>query len=92
MHQKLTNAEKHELQHRRIAEAEDAYDAAPNRTGADKLHRRELGKKAWWTLTGHMRAMHDVRGQAPFLRKSYEDVVRWHDRLHVEESVVARER
>lgn len=76
---------RHELQHRRIAEAEEAYDLAPRKTGADRIHRRELGKRMWWNLTGHMRAMHHIHGQCPFLRKSYEDVVMWHERLHAEE-------
>lgn len=84
MHKPLTEHEKHELQHRRIAEAEDAYDAAPKRSGLDKYRRRELYKRMWWNLTGHMRAMHGVTGRAPFLSKTYEDVVRWHERLHAE--------
>ena len=80
----MTEAEKHERQHTLIADAEDAYDHAPRRNEADKIHRCELGKKAWWQLTGHMRAMHGVRGQAPFLFKTHEEVVRWHERLHIE--------
>lgn len=82
---KLTEIERHELQHRCIAEAEDSYDAAPRRSGADRIHRRELGKNAWWALTGHLRAMHNIRGQAPFLRKTYEDVVKQHEQLHIDE-------
>lgn len=85
-HRVLTQPEKHELQHRLIAEAKDAYNAAPRRSGRDKSKRRELGKKAWWVLTGHMRSMHGVTGQAPFLSKTYEEVVRWHERRHVEEA------
>ena len=74
---------KHDLQHRRIAETLAAYESAPKRTGADKIHRRELGKAAWWTLTGHLRAMHDVRGQAPFLFKTYEQISEQHaQQLH----------
>lgn len=79
---RLSLDEKHELQHRRIAETLAAYEAAPRRTGSDKIHRRELGKKAWWALTGHLRSMHGVRGQAPFLRKTYAEVVEQHMRFH----------
>lgn len=92
MHVRLTQDEKHELQHLRIAEAKAAYESAPKRTGADKFHLGQFSNKAWWALTGHMRAMHGVTGQAPFLRKTYEDVVSWHERLHSEESVAVRER
>lgn len=78
--------ERHALQHQRISETKAAYERAPQKTGADKMHRRELGKKAWWALTFHMRQQHGpIGGSAPFLRKTYQEVEAWHQRLHNEE-------
>lgn len=31
-----------------------------------------------------MRSMHKVSGQNPFLFKSYEEIVQWHERLHTQ--------
>lgn len=80
----MSAAERHEHQHQLIAERADAYAAAPKRSGRDKYRRRELSKRAWWTLTVHMRSMHSVGGQNPFLFKTYAEVSAWHDRLHAE--------
>lgn len=72
----------HDFQHRLISERLAAWETSPRRTGVDKIVRREAAKRAWWTLTGYMRGMHQVRGQAPFLMKTWDEVTAWHARLH----------
>lgn len=77
----LTEQEKHELHHRRIAETLEAYNAVPKRrSGVNDLDRRKRGNEAWWALTGHVRAMHDWH--AGFFGLTYERVEKLHERLH----------
>lgn len=76
----------HDWQHQIIAETAQAWRQAPKRSALDKHRRRELGKQAWWTLTGHVRSHHreHARGNAPFLGKTYPEIEAMHDQLHEE--------
>jgi len=77
----------HDFQHRLIADRKAAYYALPKgNTGIARYRRREADKRATWTLQGHLRGMHHVRGQAPFLRMSYADMERLHEERHAEEA------
>jgi hypothetical protein len=73
------SADKHAYQHGLIAARKAVYDKAPKRNGRDRIRRRELGKKAWWTFTGHLRSMHGVKGNPPFLRKTWADLEAMHE-------------
>ncbi len=72
----------HEFQHRLIAERKASYDELPKRGDLARYRRRETEKRAWWTLIGHLRGMHDIRGQAPFLRMTWDDATELHVSKH----------
>lgn len=75
----------HQRQHDIVAERKAQYDTTPRgRNGRDRLAKKNAGRKAWWALTWHMRRSHRsaLRGQAPFLSMTYDEVEAWHARLH----------
>lgn len=74
--------ELHDHHHALIADRKRQWKAIKGRTGIVRVRRREAFKRYWWTLTGHLRGQHFIRGQAPFLNKTEEEVEAWHDRLH----------
>lgn len=74
----------HAFQHRLIQERYAAADALrKGGTGADRYRRREALKRAWWTLTGHLRSQHGYR--RPFLMMTREQVEQIHQDLHASE-------
>lgn len=60
----------HDFHHQLIAERFAAWRATPRRSARDRRARRERGKEAWWTLTGHLRTQHHHHGS--FLRVTYD--------------------
>lgn len=74
-----TPEELHQYQHDLIASRKGAWLTTPKR---ERPRRRERGKAAWWTLTGHLRGLHQVRGGNPFLGKTWDEVEAMHLDLH----------
>lgn len=70
----------HDFQYRLSEERIRAWQDAPARTGMDRLRRRELAKKAYWTLRGHLQSEHGQRW-APH-GALIADLMRLHEEAH----------
>lgn len=80
----MTDAERHEHQHRLYATRLAAFQAEPkNRRHQRRQRRREAWKRAAWTLRGHLTGQHGQGHLRPFA--SLDDLEALHDRLHAEE-------
>lgn len=62
---RLTAEERHNLHHRLMEERVQAWRDAPARSGLDRLRKRELAKKAYWTVRGHLQDPHGQRNAPP---------------------------
>lgn len=77
---KLHTESTHDYHHYLLEVREVYWRSLPRRSGVDKVRRREAGKAAWWTLTGHLRSQHAYKGT--FLRMTWEQVAEIHRQYH----------
>lgn len=75
----------HGHHHELIAERLAAFQRAPRRSGLDRIRRREAGKRAVWTMTGHLRCCHGHRSLPQFA--TYDELVAIHEHDHELEAV-----
>ena len=73
----------HDYQHALIADDLAEHEATPRR---ETTRRRETGKRAWWTLKGHLilAAPNGHGHRQSFVGLTYADLAALHARLHAE--------
>ena len=79
----ITVNDMHANHHRLIEERVAKWQALPRRTGIDRIRSREAGKRALWTLRGHLSYPHGQRGLP--IKASIKSLTKLHEELHKKE-------